>query len=100
LITWHCCRRFERAASTLGRQVHYFCNDLKKIPQQSSGTNKRQEKITLPPILKVYFPFPAAFCALTAIQAFVIIPVWCIAMPKLLGDLLPALRKLLQCRQV
>jgi hypothetical protein len=52
-----------RAASALGRQVHYFCNDSKRFPQQSNGTNKRQEKITLPPILKVYFPSIAVFCA-------------------------------------
>jgi hypothetical protein len=84
LITWHRCRRFERAASALGRQGHYFCNDSKRFPQQSSGTNKRQEQITLPPIPKVYFPSNTAFCALTAIQAFVIIPAWCIAMAKLL----------------
>jgi predicted membrane-bound spermidine synthase len=48
----------------------------------------------------VYFPSYTAFCALTAIQAFVVIPAWCIAIAKLLGDLMPALRKLLQRRQV
>ena len=45
-------------------------------------------------------PPNTAFCTLTTIQAFVIIPAWCIAMAKLLGDLLPVLGELLQCRQV
>ena len=48
----------------------------------------------------VYFSSNTAFYALTAIQAVVIIPAWCIAMPKLLGDLMPVLRELLQRRQV
>ncbi len=46
------------------------------------------------------FPSNTAFNALAAIQAVVIIPAWCIATAKLLGNLLPALRKLLQRRQV
>jgi hypothetical protein len=39
-----------------------FLQRLKTFPQQSSGTNKNQEKITLPPILTVYFPSIAVFC--------------------------------------
>jgi hypothetical protein len=54
----------------------------------------------LTPIPNVYFPSNTAFNALAAIQAVVIIPAWCIATAKLLGNLLPALRKLLQRRQV
>ena len=37
---------------------------------------------------------------LTAIKAVVIIPAWCIAMAKEMADLMPALKKLLQRRQV
>ena len=51
-------------------------------------------------IPNAYFPSNTAFCALTAIQAFIIIPAWCIAMAKLLGDFLPVLGELLQYRQV
>ena len=48
----------------------------------------------------VLFLLFTALSALTAIKMVVIIPAWCIAMAKLLGDLLPALRELLQRRQV
>jgi hypothetical protein len=51
-------------------------------------------------ILNVYFSSNAAFCALTTIQAVIIVPAECIAMAKLLGNLLPVLRELLQRRQV
>ena len=48
----------------------------------------------------VLFLLFTALSPLAAIKMVVIIPAWCIAMSKLLGDLLPVLRKLLQCRQV
>ena len=70
------------------------------MPQQSNGTHKHHKIFTLTTISNVYFPSNTAFCALTAIQAFVIIPAWCIASAKLLGDLLPLLGELLQHRQV
>ena len=70
------------------------------MPQQNNGTHKHRKIITLTSIPNVYFPSNAAFYALTAIQAFGIIPAWCIAMAKLLGNLLPVLGELLQHRQV
>ena len=68
------------------------------MPQQSNGTHKHQKIITATSIPNVYFPSNTAFCALTAIQVFVIIPAWCIAMAKLLDDLLPVLGELLERR--
>jgi hypothetical protein len=47
-------------------------------------------------IPNAYFPSNTAFCALTAIQALIIIPAWSIAMAKLLGDLLPLLGQVLE----
>ena len=70
------------------------------MPQQSNGTHKHYKTFTLASISNAYFPSNTAFCALTTIQAFVIIPAWCIAMAKLLGDLLPLLGELLQYGQV
>jgi hypothetical protein len=48
----------------------------------------------------VLFLLFTALSALTTIKMVVIIPARCIAKAKLLGDLLPALRKLLQRRQI
>ena len=70
------------------------------MPQQSNGTYKHHKIIALTSIPYVYFPSNTAFYDLTTIQVFVIIPAWCIAMAKLLGDLLPVLGELLQRRQV
>lgn len=70
------------------------------MPQQSNGTHKHHKIFTLTTISNVYFPSYTAFGALTAIQVIIIIPAWRIAMAKLLGDLLPVLGELLQCRQV
>ena len=70
------------------------------MPQQSNGTYKHHKIIALTSIPYVYFSSNTAFCALTTIQVFVIIPAWCIAMAKLLGDVLPVLGELLQRRQV
>ena len=70
------------------------------MPQQSNGTYKHHKIIALTSIPYVYFPSNTAFSALTAIQVAIIIPAWCIAMAKLLGDFLPVLGELLQYRQV
>jgi hypothetical protein len=61
------------------------------LPQQSNGTHKHRKIFTLTSIPNAYFPSSTAFCALTAIQVAIIIPAWCIAMAKPLGDLLPLL---------
>jgi hypothetical protein len=50
--------------------------------------------------LNVYYSSNTAFCVLTSIQAFVVIPVRCIEMAKLPCDMMPALGELLQRRQV
>lgn len=61
---------------------------------------KRHKIFALTSIANACPPSNAALCALTAIQACVIIPAWCIAMAKLLCDFLPVLGELLQYWQV
>jgi len=78
----------------------FLCNRCKKFSQQSNGTDKRYKIITWWPILWFYFCSLAAHSALTAIKTIAIIPARCIAMPKLLGDLLPKLGELFQSWQI
>ena len=78
-----------------------FCLPANRyVAAAKQGGNEHHKIFTLTPIPYVYLPSNAAFYALTAIQAFVIIPAWCIATAKLLSDLLPLLGELLQHRQI
>ena len=65
----------------------WICSFL--LWQHRNCTYRQHEAFTLVSIPNAYFPSNTASCALTAIQVVIIIPTWCIALAKRLGDVLP-----------